>query len=65
LSKELFFHSRYRVEAAEEIIGIKRYSMSVLFFTERRIGLTKFLDKNTAYNYCKGVIDWTDWESRL
>jgi len=53
-------HSRYLidVQGQEEIIGLRKQQISLMFFTKSKIGFTKIQEKSVSSNFCESVSDY-------
>ncbi|CDW77667.1 UNKNOWN [Stylonychia lemnae] len=53
-SIDINFLSRYLIDTQnEEIIGLRKQQVSIMFFTKSKIGFTKITDKSVSNNYCE------------
>eukprot|EP00347_Sterkiella_histriomuscorum_P012641 403367791 len=54
LTSELNFHSRYLIDVVgtDEIKGLRKQQLSIMFFTNSKIGFTKITEKTIAPAFC-------------
>lgn len=56
ISTDLNFHSRFFIDVGnEEIIGLKKQHISIMFFTKSKIGFTKITEKSISPVFCDAV----------